>query len=520
MSTTQETSVPVGTGRGQHSLDSVARPDATAGTLRFDNVCKRFGDTVAVDHVSFDVHSGEIVALLGENGAGKSTLIKILAGVYSADSGKITLGGRAPSQDRKAGMFPVAFIHQDLGLIEWMTVAENIGLNGNLGGRWGWISWSGVRERAAEALRRVGGDIDPAERVFNLSRTDKSLVAIARALTTQCAFLVLDEPTSSLPSADVERLFDVLRGLRAQGVGMIYVSHRLDEIPRIAERVAVMRDGQLVGTRDVAHTNTDELVSMIVGRAIANVRKARVPDASAPTMLELRALCVDRSSPVSLSVRAGEIIALTGLKGSGHTAVGRAIFGIDRAVSGRTVIQGRDVVLTSPADAIRHGLGFSSSNRREEGLAMNMTVSENLLFNPGIRGQRLFSPIWPASDRDVSRELIREYDIQPPDHEAIVETLSGGNQQKVVLARWRYCNPQIMILEEPTLGVDVGSKAQIYKILETMLHAGKAIIMVSSDFEEVAQVAHRALIFQRGKVVTELTGQTVTNAHITRAATG
>ncbi|MBF6594719.1 MAG: sugar ABC transporter ATP-binding protein [Thermaceae bacterium] len=469
--------------------------------LSFVQVSKQFAGTLAVDGVSLEVYGGEILALLGQNGAGKSTLIKMLAGVHLVSAGQILLKGQPLDSYAHP---PIAFIHQDLGLIEWMTVAENLSLGMSFPRRLGLIDYKACITRAEAALEKVGGGISPQTRVSRLSRTERSLVAIARALAQEAELLVLDEPTSSLPAADVERLFAVLRSLRAKGVGMIYVSHRLDEIFRISDRIAVMRDGRLVGVRKAAQTNPEELVMLIVGHKLAEMYPKAPQPSRAGAILELNALRTQDTGPVSLRLQPGEMLGLTGLKGAGQVSVGRALFGLEPVLSGNIQLQGKPCDLSSPQRAMEAGIGFTPANRQEESLAMPLSVRENFFMNPSLQGATPLSLIRPAQERLKAATWVKRYGVRPADGERSVDTLSGGNQQKVVMGRWLEFSGQVLVLEEPTLGVDVGSKAEIYGLLAQALEQGKAVVLVSTDFEEIANLCHRALIFNQGQIVAEL----------------
>jgi ribose transport system ATP-binding protein len=489
-----------------------------APLLRFEGVTKQFGGTLAVDDLTLEVHPREVLALLGQNGAGKSTVIKMLAGVYAPTAGRILFHGKPLEQF--GGKPPIAFIHQDLGLIEWMTVAENLSLGIGFPKRGGLIRWNEATKRAEEALERVGGGIKPGTRISKLTRTERSLVAIARALAQDAELLVLDEPTSSLPSADVERLFAVLRGLRERGVGMIYVSHRLDEIFRISDRVAVMRDGRLVGACQTSDTNPEALVTMIVGHKIADAYpKADAPSQTKPA-LEVIGLRAATNEAASFHIRPGEMLGLTGLKGAGQVAVGRALFGLEQQLAGRVWLGGREVDLSTPLKAMNERVGFVSSNRTTESLGMHLSVRENFFINPSTRGLSLFQRIRPRLERLEAVRWVKRYNVRPPDAEQPVDTLSGGNQQKVVMGRWLEFGAKLLILEEPTLGVDVGSKSEIYGFLIEALERGAAVLLVSTDLEEIANTCHRALVFNRGRINAELEGDRLTVPELIHAAAG
>ncbi|BFG79813.1 sugar ABC transporter ATP-binding protein [Paraburkholderia terrae] len=466
--------------------------------LSFKNVIKRFGGTLAVDDVSLDLESGSVLALLGENGAGKSTLIKLLAGVYPLDSGSIEfrgspLGG-GPSHES------IAFIHQDLGLIDWMTAAENVAFGCGFARRAGLIDWREVRRRAVDALALVDSGIDPDVPVGELPRAEKSLLAIARALATDAKLIVLDEPTASLPQGDVERLFVVLDSLRKRGVGMIYVSHRLDEIFRIADRVAVMRDGRLEGQKRIDETNPEDLVSMIVGRKPLPIQ---VPSntASKNTALELRDAVFEGVGPVSFKLGAGELLALAGLRGAGQDTVGRALFGQVALEAGEVRFCGAPLRVRSARHAIAQGIGFVAGDRTGESLAMPMSVRENIFLNPRATGRGFLRLKSGRAEYGEALALTTQFGVRPNDPTQAVENLSGGNQQKVVMARWLQIAKRLLILEEPTAGVDVGARADIYALVNSALERGLAVLLISTDFEEVANIAHRALIFNRGRVI-------------------
>jgi len=496
---------------------------ATEPVLRIAGLSKRFGGTQAVDDVSLDLRAGEVLALLGENGAGKSTLIKILAGVYRQDSGTVGLLGQPENHWRAQarGEQAMAFIHQDLGLVEWMTVAENVAIGMGFPRRHGWlIDWKQASANARRVLAHVGCDIDPARRVFTLTRAEKSLLAIGRALDTQARVLVLDEPTASLPMADVHRLFELLRELRARGVAMIYVSHRLDEVMEISDRAAVMRDGKLVGVRTTAHTSDHDLAELIVGRKLDAQAPREHAAAVHDPVLELRDVYSANAGPVGMTAHRGEVLGLIGLRGAGHEAIGRALFGLSELTQGSMTLQGRAIAPRSPAQAIALGVALVAADRLEENLAATLTVSENLFPNAALVFGRLMGRLNRKAERADVERLIRRFDVNPPAPQADIQNLSGGNQQKVVLARWMHLGCPLLILEEPTAGVDVGAKQQIYAILREQAKAGVCVLVISTDFEEVANVCGRALVFRNGRVATELSGDSLTVAGLLVAAAG
>jgi ribose transport system ATP-binding protein len=494
-----------------------------APVLSIKALSKRFGGTQAVDAVSLNLHRGEVLALLGENGAGKSSLIKILANVYQQDSGTVALLGMHESQWRTLpkGKVPMAFIHQDLGLVEWMTVAENIALGMGFPKRFGLIDWSVAESSARRVLAHVGCDIDPRRRVFTLTRAEKSLLAIGRALDSNAKILVLDEPTASLPMADVQRLFGLLRRLRSEGVAMIYVSHRLDEIMDISDRAAVMRDGKLVGVCDTKKTTSAELVELIVGRKFeGQICKAKTPASDAEVVLCLTNIYTANAGPVNITARRGEVLGLIGLRGAGHEVVGRALFGLSEIERGSVDFLGKFMKSNNPAAAIARGIGFVAADRLEENLGVTLTVKENLFPNPALIFGKMMARLRRKTEDRQAENLILSFDVNPPTHQADIQNLSGGNQQKVVLARWMNLKKPLLILEEPTAGVDVGAKRQIYEILRQQAQTGVCVLVISTDFEEISNLCTRALVFRDGQVAHELTGEELTVARLLVTSSG
>ncbi|WOT40452.1 ATP-binding cassette domain-containing protein [Streptomyces coeruleorubidus] len=693
-----------------------ASPSGPEPLVRIRGLGKRFGGTVALAGVDLDVHAGSVLALLGPNGAGKSTLIKVLAGVHPADAGQITVDGEplgSPAASRS-----MSFIHQDLGLVEWMTVAENIALtNGYARGR-GLISWRRTRERCVGALRIVAGHLDPDAPVSGLAPAERSLVAIARALAARARLIVLDEPTARLPAADSARLFGVLHDLRDRGHAILYVTHRLDEVYEVADTFAVLRDGRLVSHGRLAGHSPARLVHDIVGeedpptttrparpspatrpagpspaddparpssadgpaatpaaarstgtpsadhpatpptadrpaRASDSDRPARPsaadrpagasaaghsvsppaadrpagtpaadyparppaaahpasppavdrpagtsdgdrsasspavdrpvgasaadhpaappaaaerpagtpaaerparpsaadhpagtpaadhpvgppaadhpatppaaahpapPPAAAPPVLALDSVRTPLAGPVSLEVAAGEVLGLVGLSDAGHTDLGRALAGARPLLGGRAVLHGRPYRPRTVAEAVALGVGFVPGDRLREGCLAELTVRENLLANPRAGGRPAPRWIGPRRERADAAALIERFSVRPRDSEAPIATLSGGNQQKVMIGRWLRTELRLLILEEPTASVDIGAKAAIHRLLDEALSAGLAVLLLSTDFEEVASVCGRTLVFVRGSVTAELSGGALTVTGLTRAA--
>ncbi|MFE2144400.1 sugar ABC transporter ATP-binding protein [Streptomyces sp. NPDC059456] len=494
------------------------RPPARDGEeplVRIRGLVKRFGGTLALDAVGLDVHGGSVLALLGPNGSGKSTLIKVLAGVHRADAGEVSVAGHPLGSE--AASRSMSFIHQDLGLVDWMTVAENIALGTGYARRGGLISWRRTRERCAGALRIVAGHLDADTRVADLAPAERSLVAIARGLAKRARVFVLDEPTATLPAADCARLFGVLHELRDRGHGILYVSHRLDEVYEVADAFAVLRDGRIVSGGPLAPYDPARLVRDKVGHEPARPAR-RAPAAGGPPVLRLDGVTTARTGPVTLELRGGEVLGMVGLTGAGHMHLGRALAGALPLLGGRALLDGRPYRPRTVAAALAAGVGLVAANRQEEGCAAELTVRENFLANPRAAGVPAWRWVRPRRERAEATALIDRFSVVPRDSEVPIATLSGGNQQKVMVGRRLRGDLRLLILEEPTAGVDVGAKASIHRLLDEAVAAGLAVLLISTDFEEVADVCHRALVFGRGSVVAEPAGEALTVAELTRTA--
>jgi len=489
--------------------------------LRTEGVSKRFTSTIALKNVDFKVHKGEIHALLGENGAGKSTLIKILAGIYKPDSGRFWIEGeeRYPYlQD-----LPIVFIHQDLGLIDSMSVAENLAFVADYGYHDNGItiSWSKTYAKAKKILKKMGANIAPEVKVSTLSAAEKSIITIARALAKEAKILVLDEPTASLSGEDINMLFKILERLKKEGLGLVYVTHRLDEVFRIANRVTVLRDGKKVYEGKVSEITPNELVLKIVGRPLSEVfihsRKTVTKE-----LLKVENLQVKFVEPISFTLREGEVLALAGLRGAGNEEIGRAIFGDLKINGGEIKISGKNVQIKDPFLALKLGIGLLSSKREEESILGGITVRENIYINPIIseKNQTVLSIINLNKEKKRCYKALERYRIRPQyDTERLIETFSGGNKQKAMIARWFEMRNKILILENPTIGVDVRSKGDIYNMIdEGLIKYNMGFLLVSSDFEEIANISHRVIVLNRGRVTGELEGDNITIESVIKLA--
>lgn len=492
----------------------------STNTLVVNDIRKVYPGTVALEGVSLEIRPGEVVALLGENGAGKSTLGSIIAGANVATSGQMTWRGEPyhPTSPAEAIHSGVAMIHQELRLLPELTAAENVVI-----GRWpkgtgGFVDHKQILELAGEKLRQLDFKPAPDTLVRNLSVASQQLVEIAKALYVDAQLLILDEPTAALGGEETQALFQRIRELKAQGRSFIYVSHRLEEIRQIADRIVVLRDGALVAVHDTGEVDTDQLVTEMVGRDVERL----FPDIPTPTgdvLLSVNAIsgANDRFTDVSFDVRAGEVFGIAGIVGAGRTELVRAISGADHLKSGTVAVAGKTLKQGSVADAIRNGLVMVPEDRRHQGLITAMTISENIAL-PNIEQVKTGRFISAAKMTKLAQASIKDVGIKGKPQN-LVAALSGGNQQKVVLGKWIRRNPRVVILDEPTRGIDVGARASIYEIIAELAKQGLAVVVVSSDLEEVLGLAHRVLVLARGQSQAILTREEVTPEAVMALAT-
>jgi len=498
--------------------EMLAKPIQASGEkLVISGLSKQFGGIRVLKDVNFTVNGGEIHALLGANGAGKSTLIKILAGIYTMDGGHISTPGAASGNAFDTTRF--SFVHQDLGLIDSMSVAENMAMGYGYPRRMNLIDWRAVRREAAKALEQLGAPLPLDKLVGELSQAERAIVAIARAVSRDIDVIVLDEPTARLPEADVSRLIETLKRLRDHNVGIVYVTHRLDEVFRLADAATVLRDGEVVASYRPLSVPPDQLITDICGK-VPTKRSQAAKLRQTATVMEVSNLCVDHIGPVSFSVGTGEILGLAGLRGQGHEAVGRAIAGFCSPSGGSVSVDNQLVPFTGPQAAIKAGVGFASSRRVEECLSTTMNVRENLFLNPGNFGRSTLNFMSRSAERDKANEILSSFDVKPRDPEREIMTLSGGNQQKVVLARLVGQEYRILVLEEPTMGVDIGAKSEIYRILANGAAKGVSCVIISSDLDELVQICDRVLAFAGGKVVSEIQREDLSVELLTREISG
>jgi len=490
--------------------------------LQVIGVSKRYGGAQALRDVRLDVRPGEVHALVGENGAGKTTLINILGGIVPRDSGQVIFCGRGvvfenPAQSQHAG---IAIIHQELATIPALSVMENIYM-GRMDARGGWINWRSMEAATRKVTDLVGLDISPRTSVGDLTISQRQLVEIAKALSANARLIIMDEPNSSLTERETERLFDVIALLKQQGVAIIYVSHRIEEVLRIADRITAFRDGRYVGTIDRAEASVNKIISMMVGRDLANVTRRSSGHIGAP-LLEVRNL-TRRGKPylrnISFTLHQGEILGFAGLVGAGRSETARAIFGADHFESGEILLDGRPVRFRSPKEAVAHGVGMVPEERKRQALFMNMPVR----YNIGLASLPARSPggiVRHAGQRQLAEEFVRKLSIKLSSIEAPVKSLSGGNQQKTVLARWLATRPKVLILDEPTHGVDVGAKADIYQLMRDLAAEGIGIILISSELPEILHMSDRIVVMHEGRITGVLDGQSATEDQVMAYATG
>src|SRR5215470_1879545 len=502
--------------------DQAAIPESRS-ILKMTGITKSFPGAQALAGVDFALRRGEIHALVGENGAGKSTLMKILAGAVAKDGGEIVFDGREinPQNAAEAQAFGVSLVHQELSLAPNLTVAENIFVRREPRrfGKLSLINWRELNARAKELLDQFELEIAPDAPVKDLSLAKRQIVEIAKALAVEAKLLVLDEPTSSLEAHEVELLFNILRRLAARGLGLVYITHRMDEIFRIADRVTVLRDGRLVGTRERDETDGDEIIRMMVGRELEKLYPQKAGRAG-EVIFELRGLTTrGKFEGVNLTARRGQILGLAGLIGSGRTEAMMAAIGHAKLDGGEVLIDGKTVRIDSPRDALRLGVVYSPEDRKYQGLFLSHSVQANVIAASlnKCSGAGLMRG---SVERSLSASFTRDLAIKTPDLERAVGALSGGNQQKVLLAKWLATRPRVLIVDEPTRGVDVGSKSEIHHLLRRFTEAGGAVIMISSELPEILGMSDRVAVFHEGRVAGELSCDEATEEKIMRLATG
>lgn len=479
-----------------------------AELLRVEGVHKHYDGVQAVRGASFSLAAGEIHALMGENGAGKSTLAKIVAGAVRADAGQIFLDGKPveikhPLDAQRLG---IGIIYQELDLFPHLSIAENIAIGKP-------VKFRDLNRFAQPFLDQVGLAASPQTILGSLRAGEMQLVAIARALASNARILLMDEPTSSLFDDAVERLFRLIQGLKQQGVGIVYVSHRIDEIFRVCDRATVLRDGATVGTRAISATTPDELIRMMVGRELESA--SRPASGSEAVLLSVSSLSTKKLQNISFDLHRGEVLGIAGLVGAGRTEIGAALFGLDHRLSGVITLSGRQIHPRSPAEAIKLGIALVPEDRKREGLMMQMSIAENAVLGRFSK----FGFLQSSAEEGAVDPVFRSLALKTASRDARVSTLSGGNQQKVLLARCLLANPEVLFLDDPTRGIDVGAKQEIYAIIEKMTEQGKGVILVSSELPELLRCSDRILVMREGRATAMLDRNDATEERIMKAAT-
>jgi len=489
--------------------------------LSMRKIDKRFSGVHALKGVDFELRAGEIHALVGENGAGKSTMMKALTGIFPKDSGEIHYLGKlySPRGPKEALSRGIGIIHQELNMMEHLTVAQNIFI-GRESTKGLFLDEKNLNKRAEDLFARLKMNIDPRETLGRLTVGKQQMVEIAKAVSHNLKILILDEPTAALTETEINELFAIMRDLAAKGVGMIYISHRMDEIGQITDRITVMRDGENAGNGDTKDLTKEDIINMMVGRVIYEEPKAKsnVP-ADAEAVLRVKNLNAGKLvKDVSFELRRGEILGFAGLMGAGRTETARALFGADPIETGMIEIHGRPVKISSPMDAVSHGIGYLSEDRKRYGLAVNLSVTENAIL-ASYDDYEKGAFIHKKEVADITEKYVDTLKIKTPSVDQLLKNLSGGNQQKVVIAKWLIKNSEILIFDEPTRGIDVGAKSEIYTLMNALVKEGKSIIMISSELPEVLRMSDRVLVMCEGRVTGELDIQDASQEEIMKYAT-
>ncbi|HEL1119397.1 sugar ABC transporter ATP-binding protein [Streptococcus equi] len=483
-------------------------------------ISKSFGTNKVLEKIDLVLHSGQVHALMGENGAGKSTLMNILTGLFPASSGTIVIDGveKQFSNPQEAEAFGISFIHQEMNTWPDMTVLDNLFLGREIKGAFGLLDQKAMKEKAKRAFDRLGISIPLDLPIGSLSVGQQQMIEIAKSLLSEVSLLVMDEPTAALTDRETESLFQMIASLKKEGVGIVYISHRMEEIFRVTDLITVMRDGIVVDTKPTAETNPAELVKKMVGRDIDDYYPAKAAELG-ELVFEVENLSGECFKDISFQVRRGEILGFSGLMGAGRTEVMRAIFGLDKRTAGRIRLNGQDIQVTNPVQAIRAGIGFLTEDRKEEGLILDFSIKDNMTL-PSHKDFSKNGFFDDKTSRDFVQKMIDRLRIKSGRPEMVVGNLSGGNQQKVVLAKWIGIAPKVLILDEPTRGVDVGAKREIYQLMNELAERGVPILLVSSDLPEVLGVSDRIVVMHEGRITGELSRGEATQEKVMQLATG
>jgi ribose transport system ATP-binding protein len=490
--------------------------------LHVQGVSKRFPGVKALEDMHLDLRAGEVLALVGENGAGKSTLMKLLTGVYTVDEGEFFLNGEPyePTSPKHAQDLGIAIIHQEFNLMPDLTVAQNLFIGREPRGSRIFLNERRLNAQAQELIERLHLPLAPKQVVGDLTVAKQQMVEIGKALSHDAKLLIMDEPTAALNDAEVEVLHDLIRRFVAPGTGVVYISHRMDELRRIADRITVIRDGRYVGTRDIRETSMTDVISMMVGREISGEAKPVGVEADRDVVLEVSGLSTKALlKDVSFELRKGEILGFAGLMGAGRTEVARALVGADPTDGGTISLRGREIQVRHPADAAKHRIGYLSEDRKQFGLLLEQDVNANIGLSALRERFVSYGFVRDRAMRSTSRQYVDTLSIKTPSVTQTVKNLSGGNQQKVVIARWLVKDCDILIFDEPTRGIDVGAKEEIYRLLNDLAQQGKSIIMISSELPEILRMSHRIVVMSEGRVTSTLDAGEATQETVMHYAT-
>jgi ribose transport system ATP-binding protein len=491
--------------------------------LQLEGISKTFPGVQALNQCKFELRSGEVHALVGENGAGKSTLMKVLAGIYKKDAGHIFFKGNEVEipNPRAAQQLGISMIHQELNLMPHLTVAQNIFIGREPRRKINFLlDEKEINKKAEELFSTMHLRLDPRTKVADLTVATQQMVEIAKALSFNSAVLIMDEPTAALTDTEIDELFRIIRQFCAKGVGVVHISHRLEELKQISDRVTVMRDGRYIDTVQTKEASIDQIISMMVGRTIFEASPEIPENPSQEVVLEVKNLNHGKVlKDVNFKLKKGEILGFAGLVGAGRTEVARAIFGADRIDSGEVFVKGRKVHIKSPSDAVSQGIGYLSEDRKRYGLTLGMNVQDNMVLAAIKKFMQAVGWMNEGKQRVIAREMVDKLNVKTPTMQQKVKFLSGGNQQKVVIGKWLIADTEILIFDEPTRGIDVGAKSEIYKLLNELIQQGKSIIMISSELPEILRMSHRVIVMCEGRITGELSAEDATQEEIMKYAT-
>ena len=492
----------------------------TKTILKIRNITKVFPGVKALDNVSLDIREGEVLSLLGENGAGKSTLIKVLSGLYHPEEGTLEYYGkqvqfRTPAEAKEAG---ISVVHQELAYLPLLSIAENLYVRHYSEKKQGLVNWKAMRRYAVEAMATIGLDLDPDKPIGECSVAECQQVEIARAVYENAKILILDEPTSSLTDREIDSLLECIRGLREKGVAVVMITHKIEEIMRVADRVVVLRDGHAVGECNVSDVTKDDLITMMVGRKVTDMypKKTNTPG---ETLLTVEGLESNFLKNINFDVRKGEVLGIYGLMGSGHLEVGQALFGCYPTRKGKITMEGEVLDMRSPEHCVRKGISFLPSDRKTEGLVLIHSVKSNIMnpyYQTGTNGWKVNA----KTEAKIAEKWVDALSIKTPSIDTLADSLSGGNQQKVVLAKWLEIDPKVVILNDPTRGIDVGAKAEIYRILNRLTEQGVSVVMITSEMPELLAMSDRVMVMHEGHQMALLDHDEMTQKNIVTAAIG